>query len=318
MAPPTRTDLLAALAAAQREGDVLALHLPQLLGAFAPPDGAPGWVTSALGDPAELAAERAALHPARERAVARREGAVAVIPVRGMITHRRSLMELFGMSTSTETLSRQVAEAGRDEGVKAIVLDINSPGGTVPGVDQLAEQILALRSEKTIVAQVNGMAASAAYWIASAAEEIAAPEGSYTGSIGVLSMHIDMSQMAENEGVKVSLISSTPDKIEESPWQPLSEEARAHLQSRVDYFDRLFVESVAKGRGTTAAKIRGLEGRARVYPGGRAKELGLVDKLRGMTETLAALGVDAMAPASGRDRDSALARRRRELTQLSL
>lgn len=295
---PEWTEFLRELNAAQRDGDVLALHMP-LLGGI-----------ERGGDRPESA--RMALHPATERATARKPGAVAVIPVRGIITNRRTFMEMIGYATSTELLSRRIRAAVADPEVKAVILDIDSPGGTVPGVPELADEIFNLRGDKPIVAQVNAVAASAAYWIASATDQIAAPPASYTGSIGVFSIHVDETAALEAEGLKVSVMASTDDKVEDMPFLPLSDDARAYLQARVDEFDRMFTDAVARGRGMRPAAVRDMEGRGRVWPGARALERGLIDKVRTLQETLEAYGVPgerSREEARGR----AAARRRREL-----
>jgi len=243
----------------------------------------------------------ARIGPARERAVAEREGSVAIIPVRGVIANRMNMMGAISGGTSSEGLSHAISAALTDPAVKAIVLDVDSPGGAVMGADELSAQIFAARGRKPIVAQVDGSAASAAYWIASAAEEVVVTPSGQVGSIGVLAAHDDLSTAVEKAGLRKTVVSAGKYKNEGSPFEPLSEEARAYLQARVDAAYAAFVERVAANRGVSAGAVRNGFGEGRMVDAKLALREGMVDRIATMSETLARFGASpARVDAAGR------------------
>jgi signal peptide peptidase SppA len=238
-------------------------------------------------------------------------GTVAVLPIYGIISRRMNMMSQMSGGTSIEKLQASFRQAMTDSSVKAIVFDVDSPGGSVDGVPEFADEILAARDQKKIVAQVDGMAASAAYWLAcSASEIIVTPSGS-VGSIGVFAEHEDVSKALETEGVKVSLISAGKYKVDGNPYEPLSDSARAALQDTVDSFYTMFTKSVAKGRGVSPADVRGGFGEGRLVLAAAAVKQGMADKVATMDDTLARFGV-ASSPAPPQ-RVGGLAARSREL-----
>lgn len=277
-------------------------------------------LTEPVGFAAAGTAEpEAALDRATERAVARKPGGVAVIPVRGTIASRVSIFDLlFGSGvTPPGWIVQRVRQAVEDEAVKAVVLDFDSPGGVVTGVQEASAAILAMRGKKPIVAQVSGQCASAAYWIAASADEIAATETALVGSIGVYMLHEDWSKLYEEIGVKFTFVQEGDNKTEASEYEPLSQEAFNHLKEMVgDYMD-MFVNAVAKGRGVNAATVRGDQfGRGRVYTAARAVERGMADKVRDLSGTLAAFGVNPNAPGPEASRGRALGMMRLEVDAL--
>lgn len=251
--------------------------------------------------------------PATERAVARKQGAVVVIPVTGVITAKPGLFERYGLGSSAQTLGRELRAAVQDDEVKAVVLDVDSPGGTVAGVPELAAEIRAARGSKPIVAQANFTMASAAYWLGAQADEIVASPSAEVGSIGVYILHWDDSKFWEEMGMAPTLISAGKYKTEGNPFEPLGEEARAHLQDKVDAVMALFVGDVAKGRGVSPATVREGYGEGRVLDAGPAKAAGMVDKIRTLEDTLRAYGV-----ASSQPRPANAVRRGRALMRMQL
>ena len=256
----------------------------------------------------------ARIDPRTERSIARKAGAVAVIPVFGVITPRPSVYEYYGLAMSTQTIGRRVREAIADPDVKAIVLDVDSPGGVISGVGELASELRSLRGGKPIVAHADYLVASAAYWIASQAEEIIASPSALVGSVGVYSMHVDQSGWLEQLGLKVSLIAEPAEKIEGNPFEPLGADAEAHMRSIVAQGLKAFRADVAAGRGISAPDVA--DAWARVYTAADAKSLGMVDKIRTLPETLAAYGVDQARDASAA-RQRAAELRRAELDVLT-
>lgn len=220
---------------------------------------------------------------------------VAVIAVYGPISQRMSMMSEMSGGTSTEKLTDTFRAALADPAVDAIVFEVDSPGGTVDGIPELAAEIRAARGGKPIVAQVNTMAASAAYWLASACDEIVATPSGVVGSIGVFTAHNDLSAAAEMEGVKTTLISAGKYKTEGNPWEPLGEEAQANLQDQVNQFYGMFVADVAKGRGVPVDTVRGGYGEGRVLLAKQAMSAGMVDRVDTLDNTVRRVARQAIA-----------------------
>ncbi len=224
--------------------------------------------------------------PARARA-----GAVAVLPLTGLIAHRASAFEDVSAppGTSVQRFTVRFREALADPDVAAILIDVDSPGGAVDGVAELAAEIAAARGRKPIVAVANTLAASAAYWIATQADELVVSPSAEVGSIGVFAAHQEFSRMDERIGVTTTLISAGKFKTEANPYEPLTDEARAAIQARVDDYYRMFVDAVARGRGVTAAAVRSGFGEGRVVGARDAVGLGMADRVATFDETLARL-----------------------------
>jgi signal peptide peptidase SppA len=156
-----------------------------------------------------------------------------------------SMVEPIGRA-SLNQFTEALRAARSDPGIRAIVFDIDSPGGPVDGVPKLASEIAGGRVPKKTVAVANTLAASAAYWLASAADEVVITPSGSVGSIGVLAMHEDLSKALEAEGVKVSIVSAGKYKTEGNPYEPLSAEGRANLQSWVNQFGSMLLDQEAQ------------------------------------------------------------------------
>lgn len=228
------------------------------------------------------------IHGAR-RPSERTSGAVAVLPLFGTIFPRANLMTDVSGATSAEMFGRRFDELVNDATVGAIVLDIDSPGGQVNGIEELSKKIFEARGSKPIVAVANHTMASAAYWIGTAADEVVATPSAEVGSIGVFAMHEDVSAALEKEGIKVSLIAEGKYKTEGNPYEPLSEESRTAIQARVaEHYDS-FVKAVARNRGVKAADVREGFGEGRVVGARQAVSLGMADRIGTLEETIARL-----------------------------
>jgi len=224
-------------------------------------------------------------------------GAVAVIPIRGVIAHRISGMEDTSGGTSCERIASQIDRVVA-EGIGTIVYDLDSPGGTVPGIQELAAKMFALRGQVKQIAQINSLAASAAYWLASQCDErISMPSGT-AGSIGVYTAHQDLSKALEQEGIDITLISAGKYKVEGSPFGPLSPEAKAVKQAGVDAAYAQFTKDVARGLGVSPADVRNGYGEGRALDAKEAKAAGLIDRIATMDETLGRL-VGRQATSAG-------------------
>jgi signal peptide peptidase SppA len=213
-------------------------------------------------------------------------GAVSVINLFGpIVQHADIFSEVSGM-VSTEGVTKLFRGAMNDPAVKALVLNIDSPGGGVYGVDELATEIRAARGGKPIVAVANSQMASAAFYIGSAADEIVVTPGGEVGSIGVFMAHQDLSTALEQEGVRVTLISAGKYKTEANPFEPLSDEARAALQQKVNAYYDAFVNAVAKGRDVKASEVRSGFGQGRMVTAKEAVRLNMADRIETLDATI--------------------------------
>jgi len=255
--------------------------------------------------------------PIEREAVTRpgpKSGRLARVPIFGSITHRDSFWSmLFGSGVSVERLTRTLRDLGADPSISTVLLEIDSPGGTVSGMPELAAEVRALAEQKHVVALANAQAASAAYWLASQADEVIATPEALVGSIGVFTIHEDYSAMMEKMGVKVTYISAGKYKTEVSPDQPLNDEARAHLQEIVDDAYGLFVGDVARGRGVSPSVVRSEYGQGRMLTAAAAKAAGLIDRVATADETIRRLVKTRAAEIEGKR--LALLRRRLELAE---
>ncbi|MGF3026706.1 S49 family peptidase [Methylobacterium aquaticum] len=189
---------------------------------------------------------------------------------------------------SYEGFKVQMLAASADPRTKAILLDLESPGGEAVGAFEAAEVVRQVAARKPVIAVVNGMAASAAYAIASAANRIVSIPTGISGSIGVVLMHLDISEYLKAEGMKPTFIHAGAHKIDGNPYQPLPPSVRTDLQAEVEAFFRLFVATVAKGRPRLSDNaIRATE--ARCFMGREAVAAGLVDAIGTFEEVLADL-----------------------------
>jgi signal peptide peptidase SppA len=236
-------------------------------------------------DPTELVAQNGT-HDGAVRA-----GSVAIIPVYGVIEqHSDWFMEMFG-GVSVDGLRESLRAALADPDVKAVVLDIDSPGGTVAGVTELAAEIRDARGgAKPIVAVANAFAASAAYWLASQADELVATPSAQVGSIGVYAVHEDVSRMLDEMGVTVTLVSAGEHKTEGNMFEPLSPEAKADIQERVDTTYKTFLADVAAGRRVPVGQVSADYGGGRVFPAKKALTAGMVDRVETLGATVQRLG----------------------------
>jgi HK97 family phage major capsid protein len=215
---------------------------------------------------------------------------VAILPVYGMILPRAADFNMSEVGSSIESMRKNFRSALSNPDVKAIVLDVDSPGGSVYHVDEFAKEIFDARGQKKIVAQINPLAASAAYYLASQAEEIAITPSGEVGSIGVRAMHQDLSKALEQKGVKVTTITFGKYKAENNPFEPMSDEGRAFMQQRVNDYGAMFEKAVARGRGVSVGDVGKSFGEGRVFGASEGKSRGMVDRVATLEQTLQRLG----------------------------
>ncbi len=215
---------------------------------------------------------------------------VARLPISGTITDNREMVRL-------------IERAGRDAQVRALLVSIDSPGGTVAGGEALHTAIRNLRNAgKPVVAVMGGTAASAGYMVALPAERIFAREATLTGSIGVILQSFEVSELMERLGLRAEALTSGPLKDQPSPFRPLTEQGRASLNAVVQDMQSQFVAMVVAGRGMPEERVRELAD-GRVMTGRQALAVGLVDAIGGEAEARRWLAETHGLPADLRLRD---------------
>jgi signal peptide peptidase SppA len=238
------------------------------------------YATHLRGDKIDIAAVEARIgRPLKnEREPYVLNGSTAIVNIEGVLAKKANLFMDISGGTSMQMIESDFKAAMSDPEVKSIVLLIDSPGGTVDGTESLANLIYEARGSKPIVAIADGMAASAAYWIGSAADKIyAADNSTRVGSIGVVATHEDYSQAEHAAGVKITEITAGKYKRIASSHEPLSQDGRASIQSMVDHIYSNFVETIARNRSVGIAKVSDEMADGRVFLGKQAVSAGLVD-----------------------------------------
>ncbi|MBO8127915.1 MAG: signal peptide peptidase SppA [Peptococcaceae bacterium] len=214
-----------------------------------------------------------------------RGAGIGLVHIEGVITGGRS-GNLFQAVASVEEILNQLRRAEEDPDIKAVVLRLNSPGGTSAASQEIGAAVARLRkSGKPVVASMSDVAASGAYWIASQANVIVANPASVTGSIGVIIPTQNYAGLYDKIGIETENIKSGPFKDMGTPSRPLTPEERAIFQNMVDDMYDQFVSVVAKGRHMDEDRVRELAD-GRVYSGRQARDLGLVDELGGLREAV--------------------------------
>ena len=269
--------------AARLFGVPLAIHRPKLdviLAVLGPRVGAP-----------DLAAP-AGFSPPTRSASPQTPG-VAVIPVHGTLVRRTVGLEAESGLTSYASLAAQLDVALASPDVRAILLDVDSPGGESGGVFDLADRIRAATKVKPVWAVANDMAFSAAYALASAASKVFVSRTGGVGSIGVIAMHVDQSERDLQDGVRYTAVFAGDRKNDLNPHEPISSEAHAFLKAEVNRIYGLFVETVARNRGIEPSTVRGTE--AGLFFGQAAVALGLADAIGTFDDALAQL-IESVSP----------------------
>ena len=217
---------------------------------------------------------------------------IAVLHLHGIALYN---FEFPGLAYSTRMLAHTIKQLAADSSVGGIILDISSPGGVVTGIEEAADAIYAARQVKSIVAVVNPMAASAAYWIASQASTLAIVPSGDVGSIGVFYLHLSLAESMKMAGVEPTYVFAGERKVDANFLEPLRDRARGTLKADVDVFYKQFTEHVARGRGVPVSTARGsLFGKGDMVLARKAVRFGMADRL-GTLET----EISRMASASG-------------------
>ncbi|ADL08889.1 signal peptide peptidase SppA [Thermosediminibacter oceani] len=225
-----------------------------------------------------------ALGPGREEgSTAAEDNMVGVINLEGVITGGSG--DAF-LSSGSDHIVHQLHEASQDPSIKALVIRINSPGGSAAASQEIYQEVLKVKEAgKKVVVSMGDVAASGGYWVASAADKIVANPATITGSIGVIMEFQNVEGLFEKLGLKVNVIKSAEHKDIGSPTRPMTEEERAIFQGMVDDIYNQFIDVVAKGRKMDREKVKELAD-GRIFTGRQAKELGLVDELGNFYDAL--------------------------------
>ena len=213
---------------------------------------------------------------------------VAVIPVQGTIASSDSSLGGIQPTVTPEGLADALGQAADDEGVQAVVLEVNSPGGGVTASDEMHQSIVDFKENtgKPVVASMGDIAASGGYYISAPADRIVANETTLTGSLGVVLPLLNYSEAGEKYGVTQNYVTSGEFKTIGSPWKELTPEEREIFQTYVDQSYDEFVRVISSGRGIPEDRVREIAD-GRIYSGETAEELGLVDSFGGLDEASA-------------------------------
>lgn len=212
---------------------------------------------------------------------------IGILPLYGPIFPKANMMTEMSGATSLEQFKSDFRAMMGDDFVGTIVMDIDSPGGHADGIREMAREIREGRDKKDIVAVANYAANSAAYYLGSQATKMYSSDSGQVGSVGVYTVHRDETRKDEMEGVKHTVISAGGNKAEH--LEPLSADARAHLQSHVDEKYDEFVEDVALGRDTTEDNVRANYGGGRVFTASKALSVGMIDGIASLDKVLGRL-----------------------------
>jgi capsid assembly protease len=211
---------------------------------------------------------------------------VATIDVFGVLAHRGGMQADSSYVLGYDAIAKRLDAAMNDADVKAILMQFDTPGGEVAGAFDLAAMIHSAAQQKPIRAVVSDLAASAGYLLASAASDIATSDTGYTGSIGVVMRHVDVSAALAKEGVRVTHIYAGAHKIDGNPYETLPEAVQTQLQAEVDALRGTFADAVGRYRGTRMDAAAALATEAAIYRGGAAIQAGLADRIAAPDQVL--------------------------------
>ena len=220
--------------------------------------------------------------PVMRRDPASQTGAIAVLSLSGVITQHPDWMG----DTSLDGFMADFMVAMNDPAVGAVLISIDSPGGSVYGVQEVSEMMLSLRDKKPVVAFANSLAASAAYWIGCSASSFYCTPGGEVGSIGVWQAHMDISGMLDQAGIQTTVISAGKYKTEGNPYQALDADAQAFMQSRVDDYYAAFVNAVAAARSVAPESVQNGMGQGRVLGASDALKQNMIDSVMTLPQVL--------------------------------
>jgi len=239
----------------------------------------------------------------RKYSIAKLDRGRAIIPLSGILTKNESLFSMLDLGTSTRQVRIDIRLALSDEDIDQIILLIDSPGGTVDGTHALVREIREARQEKPVIAQVDGVAESAAYWIACACDRIYAGPGDMVGGVGMRMMLFDYSKAFKMDGIEAIPIDTGKFKSAGARGTEITKEHRDHFQEQINLLFQDFKLDVLRGRGARILDHMDLITEGGSFMGRDALKLGLIDGIREAQDTLAGVKSNQSAKARARWRD---------------
>ncbi len=231
----------------------------------------------------------------------RMENRLAIVDVYGVLLKGAPAWARVHGISATEKIAQAVTQAAADPDVDSIVLATDSPGGSVDGLSELGDAIATAAQAKPVVASVDGMAASGAYYAVSQASRIVAERTALLGSIGVRMLLFDFSEMFQKEGIRAIPIDTGEYKSAGAVGTAISEKQEADFQRIVDGYFADFVKMVARGRKVSEKTVRESWGTGQVWLAPEALQMRLVDGIATTGETVAALKSESVVRASGHE-----------------
>lgn len=207
---------------------------------------------------------------------------IAVVYAQGEIQYGEGSTEIIGQ----EKIIRALRKIGKKKNIKAVVLRVNSPGGSALASELIWEEIEHLKKTKKVVVSMGNVAASGGYYIAANADEIVAEPTTITGSIGVWGILPNVNRLAKRWGINAEQVTTNKQALQYSPFEPLGNATREEVKVGINQVYQTFLTRVAKGRNMSKAQVHEIA-QGRVWSGAEAKEIGLVDHLGGLETALA-------------------------------
>jgi len=206
-------------------------------------------------------------------------------PGRFAFGEKIAIVEIKGVITQSSGIIEEINEYQEDEGVKAIILRIDSPGGGVGPAQEIHREILKVKSKKKVITSMGSVAASGGYYIACASDLIIANPGTITGSIGVLMEFANIEELFKKIGIKGVVLKSGEHKDIGSPFREMTQEERKIVQGVIDNVHQQFIQAVAEGRKMDRAKVMQVAD-GRILTGEQAKQIGLVDQIGNLQDAI--------------------------------
>lgn len=246
------------------------------------------WSTGAQASPEVMAEVHAAQAARKAKQSATLGGGISVLSLSGIIAPKSSAVDEIsgGGTTSLQLFGQAFDEAVTDNSIGAIILTFDTPGGNVVMTPETAAKVMEARKSKPIYGYVEGLCASAGYWIASACTELYSTPSASIGSIGVYTTHVDASGAMDKAGYKEEFISAGTYKVEGNSNGPLAPEGRAFIQTQIDSFYAMFTSAVAKGRGVPVSSVRDGYGQGRCLLADDALREGMINGICSFDEVV--------------------------------
>jgi len=252
----------------------------------------------AAARPTLAIAGRVSSEDGEEAAYRLTEQGIALIPLYGVLAPRMNMMTRISGGTSTEQFADAVRQAVADDQVRAIVLDVDSPGGNVQGTEEAAQAVREARSKKPTIAVATNLMASAAYHIGSAAAEIVASPTALVGSLGVFTVHSESSENRRSYGVRDTVIKAGKFKTDGNAYEPLGQQGRATIQERIDDYYELMIGAVAENRRVSVETVNEQFGQGKAWVAHRAVSAGLADRIGTLSGVMAELARKLDSPSA--------------------